>query len=59
MAFQRFEDLRIYKLAERLADEIWDIVSTWNYFEKNTIGQQWVGAADSIGANIAEAIVSY
>ena len=54
MAFRRFEDLRVFKLAEQLADEVWDIVATWKYFEKNTVGQQWVDAADSVGANIAE-----
>ncbi|MGA8021052.1 MAG: four helix bundle protein [Desulfobacterales bacterium] len=41
-------------MAETLADEIWDIVTNWNYFEKDTIGKQLVKAADSIGANIAE-----
>ena len=54
MAFRPFEDLRVFQLAERLADEIWDIVSTWDYFAKTTVGKQFVGAADSIGANIAE-----
>ena len=54
MAFRRFEDLRVFQLAEQLADEIWDIVTKWKYFEKNTVGQQWVDAADSVGANIAE-----
>ena len=37
-----------------MADEIWDIVNTWDYFTKITVGKQLVGAADSIGANIAE-----
>ena len=54
MAFRRFEDLRVFKLAEELADQIWDIVIRWKYFEKSTVGQQWVDAADSVGANIAE-----
>ena len=54
MAFLPFEDLRVFQLAEQLADEIWDIVNTWKYFEKITVGQQWVDAADSVGANIAE-----
>jgi four helix bundle protein len=54
MVFRPFEDLRVFKLAELLADEIWDIVITWKYFEKSTVGQQWVDAADSVGANIAE-----
>ena len=54
MAFLRFEDLRIFQLAEKLCDEIWDIVKSWRYFEKNTVGIQLVKSADSIGANIAE-----
>ena len=49
-----FEDLRVYKLAEELADLIWEIVSKWDYFAKDTIGKQLVNSADSIGANIAE-----
>ena len=54
MGFVPFEDLRVFRLAETLADEIWDIVTNWNYFEKDTIGKQLVKAADRIGANIAE-----
>ncbi len=54
MAFLRFEDLRVFQLAEKLCDEIWSIVLPWRYFEKNTVGLQLVKAADSIGANIAE-----
>ena len=49
-----FEKLEIYQLAEKLADEIWFIVEKWQYFEKDTVGQQIVRSADSIGANIAE-----
>ena len=54
MAFLRFEDLRVFKLAEKLCDEIWGVATSWKYFEKNTVGIQLVKAADSIGANIAE-----
>ena len=54
MTFLRFEDLRVYQLAEELSDEVWEIVVSWNYFEKDTIGKQFTKAADSIGANIAE-----
>jgi len=49
-----FVHLHIYKLSEKLADEIWRIVIHWNFFAKNTVGIQIVKAADSIGANIAE-----
>ena len=49
-----FEKLQVYKLAEKLADGIWDVVRSWDYFAKDTVGKQMVKAADSIGANIAE-----
>jgi len=54
MAFVRFQDLRVFRLAEQFADEVWDIVCRWNFFQQNTVGIQFVKAADSIGANIAE-----
>jgi four helix bundle protein len=49
-----FENLKVYQLAEKLANEIWNIVQNWDYFAKDTIGKQIVRSADSIGANIAE-----
>ena len=49
-----FESLRVYNLAEEIADLIWEIVVNWDYFAKDTIGKQLVNSADSIGANIAE-----
>ena len=54
MARTAFEDLRVYRLAEKLADEVWSIVCGWEPLAKATIGEQLVTAADSIGANIAE-----
>lgn len=50
----KFEHLKVYRLAEQLADEIWTITTRWRVFEKQTIGLQLVRACDSIGANIAE-----
>lgn len=49
-----FEELDVYRLSEDLADKIWQIVSSWDYFAKDTVGKQITRAADSIGANIAE-----
>ncbi|MEO0928582.1 MAG: four helix bundle protein [Cyanobacteria bacterium J06643_13] len=49
-----FENLVVYQLAEKLANEIWKVVTTWDYFAKDTLGKQMVRSADSIGANIAE-----
>jgi four helix bundle protein len=54
MSRTAFENLRVYRLAEKLADEVWDVVMTWDAFAKATVGEQVVDAADSIGANIAE-----
>jgi four helix bundle protein len=49
-----FVHLHIYQLSEKLADEIWKIAKSWNYFAQNTVGIQIVKAADSVGANISE-----
>ena len=54
MTKTNFEKLRVYQLAEKLADRIWKIVVKWDYFAKVTLGQQIVDAADGVGANIAE-----
>ena len=49
MSRRNFEKLRVYRLAETLADDIWDIVLEWNSFARATVGQQVVRSADSIG----------
>jgi four helix bundle protein len=54
MAKSNFENLQVYQLAEKLADEIWNIVGNWEDFAKDTVGKQIVRSVDSIGANIAE-----
>ena len=51
-----FEKLRVYQLAEELADEIWKLTRSMEPFAKDTIGKQIVRASDSIGANIAEGV---
>ena len=54
MARTSFESLRVYQLAEELADRVWWLVLRWDRFAMDTVGKQIVRAADSIGANIAE-----
>lgn len=51
----KFDELRVMKTAENIADDIWKQVSLWASFEQSTVGKQLTRAADSIGANIAEA----
>lgn len=48
------EDLEIYQLALEIGEDVWKIVDKWEYFAKKTVGGQFVEAADSIAANIAE-----
>jgi four helix bundle protein len=56
MAKSNFEKLDVYKLSERLADLIWEVIADWDRFSKDTVARQMVRAADSIGANIAEGV---
>ena len=42
-----------------LGEVVWDIVIKWGYFEKDTIGRQFVKAADSIAANLSEGLGRY
>ena len=51
---ESFEDLDVYRLAENLGDQVWDIASSWPHFSQNSLGYQLVKSADSIAANIAE-----
>jgi four helix bundle protein len=54
MTKTNFERLRVYQLAEKLADLIWQIVIKWDHFAKRTVGVQLVTAADGVGSNISE-----
>ena len=50
----RLEDLQVYKVAIEIGEIVWNIVMRWEYFEKKTLGVQFVDAADSIALNISE-----
>lgn len=50
----KIEDLEIYQIALELSDLIWNIVSKWDSFARNTVGTQLVRAIDSVGANLSE-----
>ncbi|MCC7162279.1 MAG: four helix bundle protein [Anaerolineae bacterium] len=49
------EELRVLQSAEQFSDEVWRIVAAWEPFARDVVGKQITRAADSIGANIAEA----
>ena len=48
--------LESYRMAESLAQVVWEIVDRWKPFERQTIGSQLVRAADSVCANLAESL---
>ena len=53
------EDFKAYNLAMEIAEEVWKIVMRWGYFEKDTVGKQFVKAVDSIGSNLSEGLGRY
>lgn len=48
------EDLRVYQLAEKLSDLVWNEYDKWNSKVRFTIWGQIIRSADSISANLAE-----
>jgi hypothetical protein len=38
MARTQFEELKVYQLAEQLADAVWLIARGWPVFARNTLG---------------------
>lgn len=57
--FLELHDMTAYKKAFKLSNDIWKITLQWNYFAKDTVGKQYVRAADSIAANLAEGFGRY
>jgi four helix bundle protein len=55
----RLDDLQIYRLAMELGGDVYDIVSKWDYFSKETVGKQLERPADSVAANISEGFGRY
>ena len=52
--YLKLADIEAYTIAFSLSNYVWEIVVCWEYFERRTVGQQFVEAVDSISANIAE-----
>jgi four helix bundle protein len=55
----KLEELQVYSLSMEKAENIWTIVTGWDYFAKDTIGKQLVRAVDSIAANFSEGFGRY
>ncbi len=48
------EDLEIYKLARAISADAWKIYNNLSWQDKKIVGDQFITAIDSVGANIAE-----
>lgn len=48
------EDLRVYQLAMEIGELVFNTTSSWDIFNKKSLGDQYIRAADSIALNIAE-----
>lgn len=59
MKYLQLNDIDCYKRSLKLSSYVWDIVTTWDWFAKRTVGVQFVTAIDSISANIAEGFGRY
>ena len=59
MKYLRLNDIDSYKRALSLSNYVWNIISFWEWFSKQTVGNQFVRAIDSISANIAEGFGRY
>ena len=57
--YLKLSNIDAYKTAFHLSNYIWDLVIHWDWFAKKTVGSQFVEAADSISANIAEGFGRY
>lgn len=55
----KLEDLEIYQLGLEIGEDVWNVVDKWDWFAKRAVGKQFVEAADSISANIAEGYGRY
>ncbi len=52
-------NFEIYQLAVEVGEDVYSIISKWQYFEKDTVGKQLVRSSDSIAANLSEGAGRY
>ena len=59
MRYLKLNDWQTYRIAFQLSNYVWNIVLSWEWFAKKTIGAQFVESTDSISANLAEGFGRY
>lgn len=53
------DDLEVYKLARELSKYSWQVYKEFDWQTKKIMGDQFISAIDSVGANIAEGYSRY
>ena len=48
------QNLEVYQLARKISQSAWALYAGLSWQEKKIIGDQFISAVDSVGANIAE-----
>ncbi len=59
MNYLSLENIEAYNISFGLSNQVWSIISSWSHLAQKTIGVQFINAADSISANIAEGFGRY
>ncbi len=59
MNYLKINDIEAYNIGFNFSNKVWDLVIVWSYLAQKTIGAQFIDAADSISANIAEGFGRY
>ena len=59
MNYLKINDIEAYNIGFNFSNKVWDLVIIWSYLAQKTIGAQFIDAADSISANIAEGFGRY
>jgi four helix bundle protein len=59
MNYLKITDIEAYNIGFDFSNKVWDLVIVWSYLAQKTIGAQFIDAADSISANIAEGFGRY
>jgi four helix bundle protein len=50
----KLNDVEAYKVAFNLSNYLWPMIQKWPNSDRDTVGKQYMRAADSISANLAE-----
>jgi len=59
MNYLKIRDIEAYNISFDFSNKVWNIVIEWSFLAQKTIGAQFIDAADSISANMAEGFGRY